>query len=123
MELALADLASQDKPNYRATAKKHSVVYTTLRRRHLGLQQSRQAAASEHRKNLTDVQEEVLVKHINMLSDRGIPPTAQIVKNLAEELIGHEVGKNWTAKFVRRHNTKLKSLYLRTMDNQRVKAE
>ena len=48
MDLTLADLASQDKPNYRVIAKEFSVDYTTLRHRHLGLQQSQQAATSEH---------------------------------------------------------------------------
>ena len=35
-----------------------------------------------------------LIGHINKLTDRGIPPTSQIVKNLAEEIRGKEVGKN-----------------------------
>ena len=97
IELAIADLELQSEPNYRATAKKFAVNYTTLRRRCLGLQQSRQDALSEHRQRLTQVQEDVLIKHINKLSDRGIPPTPQIVKNLAEELIAGVVGKNWVS--------------------------
>ena len=52
-----------------------------------------------------------------------MPPTSQIMKNMAEEIYGGEVNKNWTANFCRRHKTKLKSLYLRNIDNQRAKAE
>lgn len=123
MEQAIADLKSQDTPNYRATAKKYDVNHTTLRRRHLGEQGTRQAAVSEHRQRLTLAQEEVLVGHINKLTDRGIPPTPAIVRNLAEEIIQDRVGKNWTAGFIKRHQPKLKSLYLHTIDNQRVKAD
>jgi len=48
------------------------------------------------------VQEEVLIGHINMLTAQSIPPTSQIVKNLAEEIIsGKPVGKNWTSDFVK----------------------
>ncbi len=52
-----------------------------------------------------------------------MPPTPQIVKNLAEEIAGFSVGKNWTGQFVHRHRDKLCSVYLRNMDHQRVKAE
>jgi hypothetical protein len=52
-----------------------------------------------------------------------MPPTSQIVKNFAEEIIGRPVGKNWASQFVRRPASKLKSLYLRNIDNLRVKGE
>jgi hypothetical protein len=49
----------------------------------------------------------VLIKHINELSDRGLPPTPQIVKNLAEEIIHAELGKNWVSRFIRRRHGQL----------------
>jgi hypothetical protein len=52
-----------------------------------------------------------------------MPPTAFIVWNLAEEMIGRAVGKNWTDEFVKRYGDKLKSLYLRNIDKNRVMAE
>jgi len=52
-----------------------------------------------------------------------MPPTTIIVKNLAEEIRGYAVRKNWTALFVDRHKHELKSLYLKSIDNQRVKGE
>ena len=48
---------------------------------------TREDATSDTRRRLTDVQEETLIKYINKLSDRGLPPTPQIVKTLAEEII------------------------------------
>ena len=52
-----------------------------------------------------------------------MPPTSRIVRNLAEEMVGSVVAKNWMAGFVRRHKDRLKSLYLRTIDNMRKKSE
>ena len=123
LELAIADLAKQDKPNYMATAKKHEVARTTLRKRFLGERVSIHAAASKYRQRLTFVQEETLIKHINSLTDRGLPPTSRIVRNLAEEIIGGPVGKNWTGDFVKRYKNRLTSLHLRNIDSQRVRAE
>ena len=64
-----------------------------------------------------------MIKHINSLTDRGIPPTNYIVRNLAEEMIGGPVGKNWTGDFVKGYKDRLISLYLYNIDSQRVKAE
>lgn len=123
LELALAELRSQDKQNYRATAKKYHINQSTLRRRFLGLTTSSAAASSLYRQRLSAVQEGVLIEQINHLTDRGIPPTSQMVKNMAEAMIGDSVGKNWTGEFVRRHKTELKSTYLSNIDKQRTKAE
>ena len=52
-----------------------------------------------------------------------MPPTSYIIKNLAEEIRGAEVGKNWVGHFVKRHSIRLKSLYLRNINNLRAGAE
>jgi hypothetical protein len=92
-------------------------------RRHKGETTSRADATSMYHKCLTDTQEEVLISQINKLTARGLPPTTHIVRNFAEEMIGREVNKNWTAGFVERHSSRLKSLYLRNIDNLRIKSE
>ena len=92
-------------------------------RRFKGEQVSRAIANAEIRQRLSLEQEETLIKHINKLSDRGLPPTSHIVKNLAEEIIGSKIGKNWVGDFVKRYKDRLKSIYLRNMDGIRVKAE
>ena len=113
MELALADLESQEKPNIRGTATKHGLVESTLRRRWKGETVSMAAASSEYKQRLSGPQEEALIHLINSLTDRGLPPTSRIIRNLAEELLGGPVGKNWTGDFIKRHKDRLKSLYLR----------
>jgi hypothetical protein len=120
---AIADLESQELPNVAATARKYDIERTTLRNRWKGKSTSMEECVSVYRQCLTTSQEQALILVINKLTDRNIPPTTAIVKNLAEEIRGSAVGKNWTALFVKRHSKELKSLYLKSIDNKRVKGE
>jgi hypothetical protein len=92
--LAIADIGDQIAPNYAEYARKYKLVPSTLSRRHRGITTSRKEATSEHRQNLTIAQEQLLLAHINRLTDRNLPPTAKIVQNIAEEMVGRSVGKN-----------------------------
>ena len=123
IEAAIDDLESQDVPKYRPTAKKHSISHTTLQRWYLGIQLSKASANSETRQWLTRVQEEVLIKHINDLSDYSLSLTTQIVKNLVEEIIHDIVEKNWVGQFIWQKQDQIKSLYLRNIDNLWAKAD
>ncbi|KAF8854188.1 hypothetical protein BDZ45DRAFT_677075, partial [Acephala macrosclerotiorum] len=58
---------------------------------------------------LTNTEEELLIARINELINRGMPPTSQIVKNLAKEIRGKEVKKNWPAEFCKKHKLRLKT--------------
>ena len=125
---AIADLESQKAPNVKATAEKYDVNQKTLENRWKGKSISMEECISAHRQCLTKSQEQALVQLINELTDRRMPPTTAVVKNLAEEILAEEirgcaVGKNWTASFVRRHNHKLKSLYLNCIDNKCAKGK
>jgi hypothetical protein len=123
MKAALAELEASSKPNYTEIAEKYKLGRHALSRRHQGKTTSRADYFSNHRQCLTNIQEEILIDQINRLTDRGMPPTSQMVKNFAEEIIGRAVGKNWAGDFCKRHQSVLKSLYLRNIDNQRVKGE
>ena len=123
IELAIAHLNRQDKPNIMGTANEYQLVESTLRRRFKGQCTSRQAATSQYRQNLTLAQEEVLIGQINRLTDRRLPPTSRIVRNLAEEIIGRPIGKNWTGQFVYRYKNRLQSIYLRNIDKDRINVE
>ena len=112
IELALADLNSQEHPNYKSTAKKYSVDRNTLARRHKGLAVSRQESVSLHKKKLTNVQEQELLKHINKLSDCGLPPTPKIVENLVYEITKEPVGENWMNHFSEHYKDEIRSIYL-----------
>ena len=49
-----------------------------------------------------------------------MPPTSQIVHNIAEEISKRKLGKNWVSGFVKRHSDRLHSAFLRTIDNLRI---
>jgi hypothetical protein len=123
MTAAFAALDLQERLNYSQIAKQYKLERSTLAKRYKGQTVSRQVFLSESRQCLTIAQEEALIEQINKLTDRHIPPTSQMVKNFAEEMIGRQVGKNWTQGFIRRHDSKLKSIYLRNIDHCRTKAE
>lgn len=124
MQLALDACSEFDRPNFSAIARQFPPVNRqTLRRRFYGEQDSRAFSNALHRQNLSMEQEETLISHINMLTNRGLPPTSTIVRNLAEEIIHRLVGKNWTSQFIKRHKDRLESVYLRNIDNMRVRAE
>jgi hypothetical protein len=94
IELAIADLESQAQLNFAATARKYNVKGTTLSRRFRGETSSREDAISSVSKALTNVEEDVLVRYINNLNTRELPPTPQIVKNLAEKIANKNLSPN-----------------------------
>ena len=123
IEDAIAYLEALDKPNYAEAARRFKVQETTVRRRFLHITASRKQIDQEHRQLLNKAQEDVLLSYINKMTDKHIPPTTQIVKNLAEELLGKEVGKNWPALFVKRHKDRISSVYLCSLDKVRAASE
>jgi hypothetical protein len=123
MEAAIASLDAQEKPNYSATAREFKLGRTAVARRYECKTTLRAEANSEYRQLLTIVQEDALIACINNLTDRGMPPTSHMVKNMAQEIRGDEVNKNWTSHFVRRYKDVLKSLYLQNIDNKRASSE
>lgn len=123
LEAALASLSLQEAPNIRATAREFGVIESTLRRRFRGQTVSARQARFETHNRLSKAQEKALINQINHLTDRGIPPTTKMVKIFAEEIIKDSVGKNWVGAFVKRYQTELKSIYLRNMNSDRMKAK
>ena len=69
-----------------AAAHAKGVHPTAVQRRLNGLTKTRRQANAYYHQCLTNTQEELLIARINELTNRGMPPTSQIVKNLAEEI-------------------------------------
>ena len=120
---AIADLRTQNCPNIAATAKKYGVARTTLSDRFKGKSSTIEDVNSSIRQQLTNAQEEVLIDYVNKLSNRGFPPTPQILKNIAESIAKTTLGSNWIARFCKRHRTELASIYLHTIDHKRKLAD
>ncbi len=123
IDAAVAAIRRGEFTDYANAAKHFKCSETGVSRRMRGLTKTKKEANSFWHQCLTIEQEEVLIYRINLLTDRGMPPTSHIVKNLAEEIRGGPVGKNWVGQFVKRHGLRLKSLYLRNIDNLRAGAE
>jgi transposase-like protein len=94
IEAAIAELDSQERVNYAATAKEWDLDPTTLWRRHIGKTRSIQEANTESHQKLINIQEEALIEHANKLTNQGIPPTPQILKNIVEEISKAKLGPN-----------------------------
>jgi ethanolamine ammonia-lyase small subunit len=94
IKAAMNQLDSQRALNYAAAARDHNIHRTTLARRYNDKTVSRIKANSTYHQRLNDVQEDTLLRYIDTLMDRHIPPTSQIVRNLAEEILKEPVGKN-----------------------------
>lgn len=122
IDKAIDDLKSQKKPNISATARKWSVERSRLSKRWNGKQGSKQAMY-EDKRLLSDPQERELIRYIKKLTDLGLPPTATMVRNFAEEIVGKEPNKNWPSDFVKRHKDVIDSAYLNNLDKVRKKAD
>jgi hypothetical protein len=120
---AVLAIRSGEFTDYSLVVIAHRYDHIAVSRRIRGLTKTRQEANSFYHQCLTNDEEEVLIARINTLTDRGMPPTSHIIRNLAEEIRGKWVGKNWTGQFVKRHKLRLKSAYLRNINNIRVSAE
>jgi hypothetical protein len=94
IEAAIDAIKRGEFVDYANAATKYGCHRSTLSKRIRGLTKSKKDANSFFHQCLTIEQEEVLIARINHLTDRGMPPTSHIVKNLAEEIRGERVGKN-----------------------------
>ena len=120
---AIADLDAQEARNYAATARKYNINPKTLHNRFNGKHGPIRESHLETQTNLPPAQEKVPVERINTLSARDLPPTPQFVRNLVAEMAEKEVGEHWISRFVKRHNGKLSSIYLESIDYARRVAD
>ena len=65
----------------------------------------------------------MLITYINRLTERGLPPTPQIVRNIAEEVAKTRLGIHWVTRFYQRYYNRLTSIYLRVIDHKRKVAD
>src|SRR5581483_4043982 len=123
LELALKACKLSDRPNYSHIAREFDVQPETLRRRHKGIQGSREQAHFQTHNLLSQQQEKDLVSYINKLTVRGCPPTPAMVRNFAYDICKKWPGKNWVSKFRKRHEEVLLSKYLKGADLARKQAD
>lgn len=107
----------------KAACTAYNAPYSTIRDRVHG----RVPRPDSRPKNLklTPTEESTLIQWILSMEERGLPPTARTVRDMAnlllqkrtdaDEHISPTVGQRWVYNFVRRHDT-LKSRYNRKYD-------
>jgi hypothetical protein len=82
---AIKALKPKEKLVYQRIADQYSVNRTTLARRHKRVQ-APQATKDANQQKLTPEQEKELVKYIEELTARHIPPTREIIQNFASSV-------------------------------------
>jgi hypothetical protein len=113
---------SKDDIPWSKIAEKHSVVRSTLTRTYRRETRSQEEKAVAQQK-LTPQQEAELVKYIEELTARRIPPTREMIRNFASAVAQEPVSESWVTRFINRHAIHLISQYSTGMDADRHNAD
>ena len=111
-----------EKFSYRQVAKKFGVDRTTLSRRHQGKTRS-YATAGQQQMLLSPQQELELVRYIEDLSERALPPTREMIRNFASAVAKWDVSDAWVTRFLNRNRNYLTSQWTTDMDRNRHQAD
>ncbi|GAM37109.1 pogo transposable element [Talaromyces pinophilus] len=103
---ALRSLKPGETPNIALVARTYGVDRSQLSRRFRGVSGSKEAQYDNQRL-LNEEQSRVLIKWINQLTERGLPPTNAMLENFAREISGKEPGKNWVIWWKKAHSDKV----------------
>jgi hypothetical protein len=90
---ALHSLKPGEKPNISLVARTYSVNHSSLSRRFHGISGSKEAQYNKQQL-LSKEQSRALIKWINQLTKRGLPPTNSMLENFTREISSKEPGKN-----------------------------
>ena len=106
LQEALAEcntFAPEDKILWSKIAQKHGVVRSTLTRTWRGETRPHQEKVLAQQK-LTLQQEEELVKYIEELTARHIPPTREMIQNFASSVAKERVSESWVTRFISKYS-------------------
>ena len=104
-------------------ARLYGLDRTVLSKHLRGKSVSREVYRQQCDRKLSPAQEKRLIKHINVLTDRGWAPSYPMVRRFAAEISQKSVGKNWPGKFVKRNKKVLASGFLQAIEIARKKAD
>ncbi|KAL3707102.1 hypothetical protein TMatcc_008115 [Talaromyces marneffei ATCC 18224] len=117
---ALHSLKPGEKPNQEHTM--YGVDPSNLSKRFRGSTGSTEAQYNNQRL-LSKEQSRALIKWINQLTKRGLPPTNSMLENFAREISGKEPGKNWASRWIKAHSDEVISRYSEGLDSDGKKAD
>jgi hypothetical protein len=119
---ALESLSEGEHFTYQEIADRYGVNRSTLSRRYRGVQRSMNEYAVS-KQLLSPNQEEELVNYIIGLTERGLPPTKEMIQSFARTVVKKEVGEGWILRFVERNKDALISKWTTGMDRNRHQAD
>jgi hypothetical protein len=108
--------------SYQAIADEFGVQRSTLSRRHRGCQGSKETQKT-NQLLLSPQQELSLIKYIEDLTKRGLPPTRDMIRNYASNICHNHVGDGWVTGFLHRNHDHLISKWTTGMDRTRYNAD
>jgi hypothetical protein len=106
MELAVGAMEAQgegEQLSYTKVAEGYNMSRHTLARRCKGIQ-APVHAKNLNQKRLNPQQEQELIKHIERLTERGLPPTREMIKRFALGVAQEHVGNRWVTCFVNKYH-------------------
>jgi hypothetical protein len=122
--LALHALQNDPKLKTRKAANIYQVNYRTLYRRQQGIQS--RGDTTQKSRNLSDLEEQIIVQFVLDLDLRGFPPRRDFVEKMANSLLADRnaspVGTRWVYNFIQRQ-PQLKIRRFRRYDYKRAKCE
>jgi hypothetical protein len=98
---AIEPLELGEKLVYAQIARKYGVEPTTLARRHKGASTSLNTRF-ENQQALHPQQELELLRYIERLTERGLPPTRAMIRSFPSHIAQRELGVHWVDRFVQR---------------------
>jgi hypothetical protein len=119
---AIKEIKSRDPGeqfSYQQIAKKYSVNRVTLMRRH----KHETEDYSVRNQSLHPEREAELVRYIETLTERLLPPTRTMIRQFASQLAGKPVSESWVNRYLRRHPNHLISRSGKAMAKERTKAD
>jgi hypothetical protein len=119
---AVESLEPGEKLNCRQIAQQHRCSRVALAKRHQGLSTSR-ATQAQNQQALHPQQEKELLRYIERLTGRWLPPTRAMIQNFGSQIAKKELGVHWVDRFVQRYPNELISKWTTGMDNSRHKAD
>ncbi|EDU49320.1 hypothetical protein PtrM4_048750 [Pyrenophora tritici-repentis] len=122
---AIADLESQE-PGEKLVlaefARKWGVSRATLSRRWRRVTGPRSNGYAQQQA-ISPQQELELVRYIKTLTERGLPPTREMIRNFSSEVAHQQLSESWVTRFINRHEIYLILKWTSAMDRTRHLAD
>ncbi|EED16273.1 eukaryotic translation initiation factor 2C, putative [Talaromyces stipitatus ATCC 10500] len=111
---------TEEKVNVALVARTYGVDPSNLRKR-LRKVTGPKEAQYDNQRLLSGGQSQALIRWINHLTEKGLPPTNSMLANFAKDICGKKPGKNWASRWLKSHSDQVISRYSTGLDMDRKK--